>query len=265
VLAASGSALADINTGAATPGAGELFFNVWSSSLGQSYTRDLGININNFLSSSTSRPTDGAAGNGVDFANGAAITYETGSVLAAGYRLVFGTDSALLSSLLSAGDAIWSVVGVRSFGSPDRMVTTSNAPISFTNGANAVATTTTWLGAVNSEMPGTSAADNNSITAVTGDANYAGSTSFNVNFGNNTNTFTPWAAVGTDLSFWEMSVATGGAPSTSQFASAFWSLGTDGVLSYEVAAIPAPGGLVLLLSGLLGLVGVARRRSPAAA
>jgi hypothetical protein len=276
MLALSGTALADINPGTGSPGAGELFFSIWSAQLGQSVTRDLGININNFLTTSTSVPTDLAAGNAVDYAPGSSIAYSAGTVLDAGYKLVFGVTT-IPTALLTAADAVWNVVGVRNFGNPDRLVTTANNTVTsptllssaVTGAASSVSTWLTGTGGVNSVMPGTSFATNDTTalisTPVLANAN---STSFNKNLGSNT--FDTSGNVGQSLSFWGFAedTASGSTPSTVfGYSGATWTLANDGTLTYEVVAgspVPLPGALVLLASGLLGLFGVSRRRAVAA-
>jgi hypothetical protein len=269
VLAFSGAAVADVIPGnLSTAQNSELFFSVWSPSLGMSYTRDLGITVNNFFAGGATAPVDVAPGSGVDYAPGAVVNYAAGNVLAAGYKLVFGIDNVLTGSgLLAAADAVWNVVGIKSFGNPDRLFTTTNVanPTILTNAAvAAVGTTTTWListGGVNAAMPGSSGADNGSIVVTTPVLANANSTSFNANLGSNT----PWATTGTvggTLSFFEFD-ENGTNPNLAtrtDYTGGFWQLAGDGTLSWNVAAVPVPGALVLMLSGLLGLVGVARRK-----
>jgi hypothetical protein len=263
----SGAAFADVVPGTSTGAQfGELFFSVWSPSLNLSYTRDLGIIANQFVAGGTTAPVDVAAGSAVDYAPGSTVSYAAGNVLTPGYKLVFGIDSVLAGSgLLAAVDAVWNVVGTKQFGSPDRLFTTTNQAnptILGTVMANAVSTTVNWLiasGGVNAQMPGTLTTTNDSILVSTSILANANNTSFQSKLGNNT----PWdttASVGGALSFYDFSEASG---ARTDYTGGSWQLASDGNLSWNVAAVPVPGALVLMLSGLLGLVGVARRKTSA--
>jgi len=272
-FALSGPAMADILPGtSSTAQWGELFFSVWSPTLNLSYTRDLGITQNNFLAGGATAPVDVAPGAGVDYAPGSVVSYAAGNVLAGGYSLVFGIDSVLASSgLLTAADARWNVVGMRSFGTPDRLFTTSNVvnPTSAAGSGGIVTSVSriqSWLtatGGVNAVMPGTSTAANDSITAAPPALAYAGSTSFGNNLGGAGGIgFDTTGTVGGTLSFYEFAEGN----TRTDYAGGSWLLANDGELSWNAAApVPIPGALVLLLSGLLGLIGVSRRRSTATA
>lgn len=275
-FAFAGTALADINPGnivTAGPqqGNGELFLSVWNNSLGQSYTRDLGINLSNFLPTGTAAPVNAVAGNGVDYAFGAAPTIGVGNVLNPGYLLTFGLDaspaSSILATLLSTSGTVWSVIGAENFGN-DRLLFTSNqtlpsfATSQLQSGTSNIAT---HLGAVN--LLQTGAADptaNGSSTATPPSVAFSG-TALGVNAtisGLNT-----VAAVGQSLDFW-FANQTGTTTSTiSQFGGGEWLLASDGTLSWNVeqvsAPIPEPGTWAMLMAGLAMVGGIARRRTQA--
>ena len=71
------------------------------------------------------------------------------------------------------------------------------------------------------------------------------------------------ANVGSSQQFWYIatsSITPADAATVKGFTNATWKLNTDGTLVYQVAAVPVPAAAWLFASGILGLVGVARRR-----
>jgi len=273
-FAFAGAAVADINPGNITTagpqqGNGELFLSVWNTTLQQSYTRDLGINISGFLPTGTVRPNDVASGNSVDYAFGVGPTIGAGSVLAAGYKLTFGLDNtsagSVLSNLLGTTGTIWSVVASENFGN-DRLLFTSNNNL--TTMATSQLTTATsnvisHLGGVNALQSG--AADptaNGSSTATPPSIAYSGGTVFGANIG--TFPFSTVATVGTALNFWFANQTSTTTNTLSKYDGGQWLLAADGTLSWDVpnvAPIPEPGTWAMLAAGLAMIGGIARRRS----
>jgi hypothetical protein len=270
-FAFAGAAVADINPGNTTSGPqsnnGELFLSVWNTTLQVSYTRDLGINLSNFLPSGAVAPVDNGAG--VDYAFGAGPTIGAGNVLNPGYNLTFGLDgtaaSSTLATLLGTAGTIWSVVGSENFGN-DRMLFTSNAPSpTFATGQLTTATgnVVSHLGGVNALQSG--AADNTangSSTATPPSIAYSGGTVFGSNIG--TFGFSTAASVGTAMNFWFANQTATTTSTISQFDGGQWLLASDGTLSWDVAQaapIPEPGTWAMLAAGLAMIGGIARRRS----
>lgn len=262
-LAFAGPAAADIATGGVNPGNGELFLSVWNSNLAVSYTRDLGITINNFLPTGNLSPADVTPGNGVDYAFGAAPSSFTANVLTPGYKLVFGNDgtaaASTLSTLLSTAGTVWSVVGSKNLG-PDRLLFTSNnvqpAQINDIQLATSTSNVISHLSAVNAIQPGSAANTTSNLSSIANppSAAYSGGTVFGANLG--TWPFATTAAVGSSLNFW--TVAQGG-PLT-PYTGAQWSLDNSGVLAFQAAPIPEPEMWAMLTAGLLVVGRLARKR-----
>lgn len=274
-FAFAGAAVAEINTGnlstaGAQQGNGELFLSVWNTSLSVSYTRDLGINLSNFLSTGTSAPVDSGA---IDFAWNptAAPGIAAGNVLTPGYQLVWGADptgpNATLQTLLSTSGTIWSVIAGDAFGVEKRLLYTSNsASVPSINDIQLGTATTN----VNQHLIGVNAtstqigaldptANYSSVNDPATPTSYSGNSVFSTGLG--TLPFSTVALVGTGLDFW--SEATGAATATA-FTGGKWLLAGNGTLSWDVAqvsAIPEPGTWAMLMAGLAMVGGIARRRT----
>jgi hypothetical protein len=260
-LAFAGAANAAIDDGSPS-GNGELFFSAWDSVTETSYTRDLGLTLSQFVDQVGSFGT--SAGGALGASN-----------------LVFGADSVLvnwLSGLAAPSLAAlqWNVAAMDG-ASQNRYLTTAGGAITppTTHGQlqqlndNA----DTYIANVNngpwvsgSHAPGTDfAVDGSSVIAKSANASgYAGSAgSWGSQFGNKT-TFSNAGGLDDNLAFYvlySLGTTTLAGVGTDQFDGAFWNFASDGTLSYNAAAaIPVPGAVWLLGSGLLGLAAVSRRR-----
>jgi hypothetical protein len=249
-LAVSAPASAAIVT---SGGNGELFFNAWDPVSKSSYTRDLGVLMNDFVPGG--------------------ILGSTSS----GYSLTFAADATLTSWLSSVasniGSVLWNIGAIDSV-TPERYLTTAGsiAATSFVNSqltamdaANGFITPTNSLGT----HPTLTNGSNTASEAANGNSAYAGGGFWGSNWGNKT-PFSTAALVGESNFFWLLA-QNGTSTLTSALKTQFgnadgastWSFGSDGTLAFNSAApaaIPVPAAVWLLGSGLLGLAGIARRR-----
>lgn len=244
----------------------ELILAVLNPATNQSYVRDLGVQIGDFLPGGTTAPNPGS------YAFGATPTIGSGNVLAPNYQLRFEADPLLLQS----------------FGGPDGLrnatfqVLATSLPLDQSQAVSLVSTNTDATppdAVIPIELDALGVAFNGAVqplnTSGTHGTQANGSFYTNDinNFGNfNSTMLDNWqfslltlkttADVGTPLGMYALrpNAQFGGPVDKASFTNATWNLDpTTGALTY-VAAIPEPGEWAMLLAGLLTVGAIARRR-----
>ena len=286
----AGAAIADWGTPGSS-GSAEMFLAVWDSSAQTSYIRDLGVHMNDFMPalgtgtafdktttgtslSATGKlaaPYGGSGNNSIVY--GASPSIAAGSVLTPGYQLTFQADPLTSSFFSPAGGGLstslqWMVGAFDSVGAMGnqtlRGLTTSNGVVAGLNSnVGNFGTTNGYIQLNNGRGTMTGAVNTNgSATAALAD----GMAYFAAGQGSNWNTYASFntlANVGSSQQFWYIATSDAtpsDAATVKGFTNATWKLNTDGTLVYQVAAVPVPAAAWLFASGMLGLVGVARRR-----
>lgn len=249
MFAVAGQASASIANGAS--GNGELFLSVYDTSTLTSYTRDLGITMNDFI------------------ANGNTTNQS------------FAADALLTSTFnLGSSSVKWNVAALDTIGSGaggQRYLSTSNTSLTTIKTTTNSAMTggmffvDNYVNAVNGSIDTNTAVNSSYVNTSANGAAYF-DTGFKKDWLGNAK-FDSTALVGQSLGFFYMTPSSTsglGKISATQFAgtagNAAWNLASNGNLNYSVAApaaVPVPAALWLLGSGLIGMVGVARRRKAA--
>ena len=265
LTAAAGQASAAVVP--ASTGDGDLFLTAWDPVANMSYSRDLGVDLNTFLAngSSSAGMTSTFAGDSLfqtSFANSTASNIKwnivAGDNVLSGGQFGYTTDALriLTTSTVAPGTGF---------------IFKNSSLTGATNNINA------FQGyQVNNPLPvGTGCGTNPScvITNPT-DPGFGGNSTWGNNFGGNGTPSNVGTGFGSSLYFYYLtgsgSSSTIGAGSNAiqtAFANAtgdgMWSLSANGTATYAipgVSAVPVPAAAWLFGSGLLGLVGIARRK-----
>lgn len=278
VTAMAIAAQANAAIDSSTTGNGELFLTVWDNAAKISYTRDLGTNLNDFLVAPAS-----AAGLKID---GSLVT--TGSTYAqyktdANWTTFIGALGASGTSNLQWNIGAMDSTGI-TVGGGSRYLSTSNNTLAQVKGQSNSALNTFNIS--NNLVTGVNAFGTHQTSGLTGDGSavnvgtdgsaYA-ETWYGNNWFNKAQGWTSSAAIGQDLNFFFLTTSSsaglakasvtqyGYTDANGVFKNATFTLAANGNLIYAVPpSVPVPAAVWLLGSALVGLVGVARRKTSVA-
>jgi hypothetical protein len=265
----------------AQSGDSSVIMYAWSASLGRSYSRDLGTDMDSFLYNGASAPTAGSYPFNTTL--NADMPIVAGNVTNAGYSLSFGTDSVMASWLGNgsalASDVQWGIAAVdgQGSGSNFRALTTVQAGASSAGTTNSELATfelkfDTYVGAHNPLGTHATGLNGSAGSGGSNGSNADASAVFSVNWGGSSSFFAT-GGVGQSLEMFFMA-QNGTLGSTNATSARYgntdgfatWTMNSDGSLGYATAAaavVPVPAAAWLFASGLLGLVGIARRKKTA--
>jgi hypothetical protein len=243
-MAASAQASAAIMTPIGGAGTNEVTFNIWDPTTQNSYTQDLGVTFNTFLANLNN----------------------------ASYTLNFAIDGAVYNEAFAgsnAADLIWDV-SVASALALDYSNYTDfgligTSKTSFTLNDNALNGAITAHDYLATAMRGvnpadTNTADNNAYHGTVDNGAYVGTSAiWGTNWKgtpvNNT------ASIGEDMGFYYIQSDIITLTPTTYAAANNWSFDGSTISYGAVSAVPVPAAAWLFGSGLIGLVGVARRKN----
>lgn len=241
-LAASAQASASILATNDASGTNEAFLSAWDSVTNTSYTQDLGISFNELYNNMSN--TSYSITQGVD---AAVWTHAFGSANLSDIQWNVAVGNAY-NSAFSNAFTNYGVMG------------TSLVPTSFANGLNG-AIDKVRQEAVAVNTVGDGQANTSANIAVYGDASggYAGTGYWGYNYGNTfpgNNT----AGLGVDLNFYHYGNDANYAENVTQ-AVGTWSFDGNTIhYGAAVSTVPVPAAIWLMGSGLIGMVGIARRK-----
>lgn len=234
-------------------GSGSVLVSIWDEVRGVSIVQHLGLTLNDIL------PDAGMT------TEGTVLNFGTIDQFASVFA---GSNAADIQYTVIAGDAQGQV-----FSGKRIAVSFSGNSYSINNAAVSGAATaiqqytSTWLNSA-SGCNGTNAC----VADDSGDGQYAGRDSWNDRF-NGQVPVSAAGSIGSVLHFALAATPNSGAVAGNQAAVTLyqsangtfgeWLLGTDGTLTYSVSAVPLPAAAWLLLSGLMGMGVVTRRRKDA--
>lgn len=247
IALAAGAADAAITDGLFEPS--ELFVNVWDETAQQSYAMDLGITTAQFLTN----PSQSLSFNLASDSN---------------YASFLSPQSPLVFNVAGFDSVLNALSDVPDFGA---LVTTNedvNANSTFNNVwdvSTVVATGTrisVHIGGLNAleSNPNANGAGNGSGVSTPGDGDaYYGTNTWLNNMGGGL-PFIDSAGVDTALNFWHLGT-TDGSDAIATMLAGSWTLSSTGMLTYAATSqVPVPAAVWLFGSGLVGLIGVARRK-----